>query len=302
MSPTVPPRSGVLRVLTLNVGSLLEPDWDRRRHEIVAWLDHLDADVVCLQEVWEDERTGNTGGWLAEQSAAGWHGIFGGAAFAEHLWPDPTMRFGSMILSRWPIDEHEFVRLPLADDPSGFTSGVPFELLAVRTAGLDVFSVHLAAAPHEAHHRRVQVLAIDEFVRGWRGHRDTMTSFGAPRPEMPAILCGDFNAEPESDEIRFLSSLTVLDGRTTFWQDAWRVAGDGGPGLTQDWRTNPIAEAMNVHRKRIDYVFVGDAFQRAGGAGRVVRCEVVCDEPRTGVVSSDHFGVMADVVWPTRPA
>ena len=44
---------------------------------------------------------------------------------------------------------------------------------------------------------------------------------------MPPILCGDFNAEPDSDEIRFLCSLTALDGRTTFFQDAWRVAGDG---------------------------------------------------------------------------
>ena len=80
-----------------------------------------------------------------------------------------------------------------------------------------------------------------------------------------------------------------------------RVAGDGGPGFTQDWRTNPIAAAMNVHRKRIDYVFVGDPFQRAGGAGRVLRAKVVCDEPRTGIVASDHAGVLADIAWPTRP-
>ena len=117
---------------------------------------------------------------------------------------------------------------------------------------------------------------------------------------MPAILCGDFNAEPDSDEIRFLSSLTALEGRTTFWQDAWRVAGDG-PGLTQDWRTNPIAAAINVHRKRIDYVFVGDPFRRDGGAGRVLGAEVVFDEPLTGVLASDHAGLVVDIRWPGRP-
>ena len=80
---------------------------------------------------------------------------------------------------------------------------------------------------------------------------------------MPPILCGDFNAEPDSDEIRFLCSLTALDGRTTFYQDAWRAAGDG-PGYTQDWRANAIADSMNLNRKRIDYVFVGDPYWRAG--------------------------------------
>jgi endonuclease/exonuclease/phosphatase family metal-dependent hydrolase len=118
---------------------------------------------------------------------------------------------------------------------------------------------------------------------------------------MPAILCGDFNAEPDSDEVRFLTSLTALGGRTTFYQDAWRVAGDGGPGLTQDWRVNPSAAALNVHPKRIDYVFVGDPFQRRGDAGRVLSARVAFHEPRTGVLASDHFGLVVDIVWPDRP-
>ena len=42
---------GRLRVVQLNAGSLLEPGWDDRRHEIVAWLERLEPDVVCLQEI-----------------------------------------------------------------------------------------------------------------------------------------------------------------------------------------------------------------------------------------------------------
>ena len=40
-----------LRVLTLNIGSVLEARWDERQHEIAAWLLDLTPDVVCLQEV-----------------------------------------------------------------------------------------------------------------------------------------------------------------------------------------------------------------------------------------------------------
>jgi endonuclease/exonuclease/phosphatase family metal-dependent hydrolase len=293
---------GQLRVAQLNAGSLLEPGWAERRVEIVAWLERLEPDVVCLEEIYEDPSTHNTAGWIVDQMpGARWHWYFGGAPFGPDLWPDPELRFGSAILSRWPIERSEHVRLPVAPGATGVLAAVPWELVHVRTAGLDVFACHLAAAPQDGLHRQAQVLEIDRRVREIRDDLDALPAgIGGTRPAMPAILCGDFNAEPESDEIRFLSSLTALDGRTTFWQDAWRVAGDGA-GLTQDWRTNPIAAAMNIHRKRIDYVFVGDPFGRAGSAGRVLGAEVVFDEPLTGVLASDHAGLVVDIRWPGRP-
>lgn len=292
----------VLRVLQLNAASLLEPGWPERRWEIVAWLERLQPDVVCLQEIWQDGNGANTAGWIVDQlPAMSWHWHFGGEPFGERLWPDPGLLFGSAILSRWPIDGATYHRLPTVDgDDQPFVYDAAWELLHVQTAGLDVFSCHLAPAPDHAHHRRLQTLAIDEIIRSARGDLDVVPGPGHIRDAMPPILCGDFNAEPDSDEIRFLCSLAVLDGRTTFFQDAWRVAGDG-PGYTQDWTTHPIADAMNVHRKRIDYVFVGDPFLRRGKAGRVLSAQLALHEPLTGILGSDHSGVVADIVWPHRP-
>lgn len=292
----------VLRVVQLNAGSLLEPGWPERRHEIVAWIERLDPDVVCLQEIWEDPRTPDGAAWLAQQMPdAGWHTHFDGRPFASDLWPDPELRFGSAVLSRWPIDEATYHPLPIDEgDDDPFARAVPWELLHVRTAGLDVFTCHLAAAPTQGRHRRIQVLAIDDVIRSVVPPPAPVRP-GQRRPGMPPILCGDFNAEPESDEIRFLSSLTVLEGRTTYYQDAWRVAGEG-PGHTQDWRGNRIADAMNIPRKRIDYVFVGDGFMREGSAGRVLRAELAFHEPLTGTLASDHAGLVVDVAWPQRPA
>ncbi len=293
---------GMLRVAQLNAGSLLEPGWDERREVIVAWLEHLAPDVVCLQEIWEDASGQNTAGWLVDHMPhTGWHWAFGGDRFDAGVWPDPDLRFGSAILSRWPIDDHAHHRLPFIPGTDPIVEQVPWELLHVRTAGLDVFSTHLAPAPEHGLHRARQVLAIDDHIRRVRGVLDTVVPFGPPREAMPPVLCGDFNAEPDSDEIRFLGGLTSLDGRTTHYQDAWRVAGDG-PGWTQNWRANPIAAALNVTRKRIDYVFVGDPFLRQGGAGRVVAAELAFDASLTGRVASDHTGLVVDVVWPQRPA
>jgi endonuclease/exonuclease/phosphatase family metal-dependent hydrolase len=293
----------VLRVVQLNAGSLLEPGWEDRREEVVAWLRRLQPDVVCLQEIWEDEDTPNSAGWIAGRlpEEDGWHWRFGGGPFAARLWPDPGLRFGSAVLSRWPVDHATHHPLPVVDpDDGSFVASVPWALLHVRTAGLDVFSCHLASAPRDTPHRRLQVLAIDEIITASRGDLDGGPDTRQVRTAMPPILCGDFNAEPDSDEIRFLSSLTVLEGRAAYYQDAWRVAGHG-PGYTQDWRTNPIAAALNVHRKRIDYVFVGDPFSRAGGAGRVLDARLAFHVPLTGTVASDHAGLVVDVLWPDRP-
>lgn len=289
-----------LRVVQLNAGSLLEPGWDERRHEVAAWLARLDPDVVCLQEIWESEIAANTAGWLVDQAPSGrWHWTFAGAGFGPELALDPTIVFGSAILSRWPIEDRHHWSLPLAPEPDDVVSQMPWELVHAHTAGLDVFSAHLAPAPHHADHRRAQVLAIDTHVREVRGDKDVLV-FGRRRSGMPPILCGDFNAEPDSDEIRFLCSLTTLQERTTFYQDAWRVAGEG-LGYTQDWRANRIAASLNVHRKRIDYVFVGDPFLREGSAGRVLSASHAFDNPLTGVLASDHTGLVVDVAWPARP-
>ena len=168
-----PSVEGVLRILTLNIGSFFEADWDRRRHEIVAWVDELAPDIVCFQEVWQDLDDPSTAGWIAEHAAIDYQWMFGGHPLAWHAKDRPSFRFGSAILSRWAIDERHTFALPLGPDPEDeYLTGMPWELVHARTAGLDVFTCHLAAAPSHGRHRVVQVQAIEEHIRTVRGDRD----------------------------------------------------------------------------------------------------------------------------------
>jgi endonuclease/exonuclease/phosphatase family metal-dependent hydrolase len=281
-----------LRVVTLNVGSLFEPDWPARRVEQVAWLDELDPDVVCLQETWEDDANPCSAEWLVQHSAADWHWTFGGFPFPPSLGSPTDLLFGSTVLSRWPIEHRDLIALPVDDGdvPDDFWH-LQMELLHVVTAGTHVFSTHLAPPPAQAYHRIRQVLAIDDAIRAAEARRPST---------LPSILCGDFNAEPDSDEIRFLSSLATIDGRSTYHQDAWRSAAKDDPGYTGDPRVNPLCAAMHVPPKRLDYVFVGDPWG-GGGAGVVQSAELAFHEPRTGVLASDHFGLVVDVAWPAKP-
>jgi endonuclease/exonuclease/phosphatase family metal-dependent hydrolase len=110
-----------------------------------------------------------------------------------------------------------------------------------------------------------------------------------PRGGTPPILVGDFNAEPDSDEIRFLRGHTSLGNKTVYFADAFRIAGDGSPGVTFS-KKNPYAEPLREPERRIDYVFTRPDDQHRG---EPVHARVCFDEPEGGVFASDHFGVTA---------
>jgi endonuclease/exonuclease/phosphatase family metal-dependent hydrolase len=297
----VPVSEGVLRVLQLNVDSLVGGRWPERRDEIVRWLDDLEPDVACFQEIWQDDRHPNTGGWIADHAASDWYWEFGG--FAP---PDPdavgahaSMRFGSAILSRWPLDVAEVMSLPVCDDgahpsylrsrPPALPPAMPLELVHVRTAGIDLYSTHLQPLPAQAPCRVQQVLFIDDAI----GHTYD------PSSSMPPILCGDFNAPPTSDEIRFLTANAVIEGRSTYFQDAWAALHDQG-GVTFD-PADDLVDESNELPQRVDYVFVGESY-RPDRAGRILHASLAFDSPKTGVLASDHYGLSVEIAWPTRPS
>ena len=146
---------GVLRVVQLNMDSIFGPRWPERRVEVVRWLEDLKPDLVCLQEVWEDRRRPNTAGWVAEHLSETWYVAFEGFALPdpEATGAHPSVRFGSAILSRWPIDTVELMAMPINPDEEDrphvtmrvpfVPVGVPYELLHARTGGIDVYSTHL---------------------------------------------------------------------------------------------------------------------------------------------------------------
>ena len=74
--------------------------------------------------------------------------------------------------------------------------------------------------------------------------------------------------------------------------DAWRVAGDRGPGYTWS-HANPFTILDPEPERRLDYIFVG--YPHDEGAGEAVACHVTGIEPIGGVHPSDHYAVSADL-------
>jgi endonuclease/exonuclease/phosphatase family metal-dependent hydrolase len=260
--------------MTLNIWNLSGP-WRSRREEIVRWLVRLRPDVVCLQEVMEAPDGRTQAQWLASHPACA--GLGYDTEYGRGLPLEGGHFFGNAVMSRWPIDDSTATPLPALDaDEEGRV------LLHARTGGLDVYCTHLNWKFPHGYIREAQVAAIVEAIE----------ASADAESAMPPILAGDFNAEPDSTEIRYLTGLATLDGRSTYFQDAWRVAGGRGPGFTWDNR-NVFAEGEREPDRRIDYVFVG--WKRDSGAGRVEAARVVCDRALEGTFASDHFGLLAEI-------
>lgn len=131
---------------------------------------------------------------------------------------------------------------------------------------VDGLALRFVNTHHEAWDEQIRVLQRDELLAA-------LASSG-----MPVVVVGDFNEVPSKV------------GMPAEYVDAWRVAGDGGPGATCGQRADLTGESTLA--VRIDYVW-------ARGI-EVTRCRVVGDRPEertaAGLWPSDHACVVADVV------
>jgi len=258
-----------IRVATLNIWNRMGP-WEERLVAIRKEVERLQPDVMGLQEVLVlPEHAFDQARAIADE--LGYHVAFGRSPDAEPY----TM--GNAILSRWPIartftfglpgtDEHRCLVFAEIDSPVG---KIPF------------FSTHLNWKFDESDVRQLQVRAIARFVDANRGKA---TSY-------PAIVVGDFNAEPDSDEIRFLRGLGSLGGRSVHFHDVFGHVGKG-PGVTFSLK-NPYAALLREPDRRIDYIWVRGGDERF--RGEPLAAHVAFDAPVGEAYPSDHFGVFAEL-------
>jgi endonuclease/exonuclease/phosphatase family metal-dependent hydrolase len=260
----------VLRCLTLNIWSGEAPLADRTAL-IEEGIKTLAPDVVALQEVGDWPGLPNQAASLAART--GLSHVFGRAiAFKGG-------HEGLALLSRLPIATHGSLELPHASDQERRV--LLSAALRLGDRLIWVHNTHLNYRLTHGRQREDQVRAIDAAI--------------AARPDEPQILLGDFNARPDADEIRWMTGLTSLGGKRVLYQDAWARCHPHEPGWT--WaRANPYTSRLAFLQpdRRLDYIFVTP--ERRDGRGRILDCRIVFDQPSpTGVWTSDHYGVLADI-------
>jgi endonuclease/exonuclease/phosphatase family metal-dependent hydrolase len=260
--------SKTVEVATLNIWQKFGP-WMERMPRLVHALKDMNADILGLQEV-RLEKEFDQLAILAKE--CGYHHAYG-ANF-----DDGFGLTGNGILSRYPILKHEMIPLP---------AGRQMEWRCLVFAEIDApfgkvpfFTTHLNWQLDDGATRREQVLAIAKAIEA-----------RVDDAHFPAILVGDFNAEPDSDEMRFLRGLTDLSDMYVYYADAWIFGGGDGLGATYS-KTNPFGETHRESERRIDYVMVRKPGQ---GQGEPKRARIVCNRAIEGMFPTDHYGVSASI-------
>ena len=203
-----------LRIVTWNLWWRFGP-WEERLPAIIETLRRLDTDVICLQEVWTETESGRSS---AHEIATALGLDLDRSVAQAHLIDLDGAGFGNAILSRWPIASHEVRALPSPPELDEFRLALRADIDGPR-GPMQVFTTHLHWRLDHSHIRQDQVREICRFVKE------------SPDRTFPAVLCGDFNADPESDEIRMLTGRAAVPEPPIVFHDAWDVAGTG-PGHT----------------------------------------------------------------------
>ena len=201
-------------------------------------------------------------------------------------------QFGNMLLSRAPlltVRHHLLPKLASLGPPMSLQRSALEAVIAVRAGHVRVYSVHLTHLSAETRLPQVEALldihgnAVREGppVSG-SGLSEEWTLDGMP-PPMPrnAILLGDFNLRPDSEEYaRIVGPMSPYGGRITNpegFVDAWIEAGNAmHAGATAEARGRPV---------RLDYCFAS-----AGLKERIRSVEVDAD-----AVGSDHQPVWIEI-------
>ncbi|MEM7095809.1 MAG: endonuclease/exonuclease/phosphatase family protein [Actinomycetota bacterium] len=265
MEPYGPVLETTMRVASWNTWSRFG-GWEAREPVLLDVLRAEDPDIVCLQEAWE-----YGGDSQAERF---------GAALAMHHAMAPSEEYlgipsGQAVLSRWPIAEFDSFKVGDKETVSGAT----FARIDGPRGAIDVISLILTWRLDHSHLRSAHLREI----LTWAREKDSRFH--------PLVVCGDFNATADSDELRAMVGLAPVHAPNMVFYDALTMRAEP-PGYTFAER-NPTAAVGLYPNKRLDHIF--SHWPKPHGAGHPIAAAVIGDEPVDGVWASDHFGVRADL-------
>jgi endonuclease/exonuclease/phosphatase family metal-dependent hydrolase len=257
--------------------------YEGRRSGIPPVLEATGADLVGLVEVWRD------GERLQIEELAAELG-YAHSAYADVYAGTGELPWGVGILSRFPIEAQQRLEFP--------NPVVPIVGDEYHGAAL-VSSVRLPVGV-------VDVVCLCEWGLTWSGYgvegaADRLPAYvflahklRAANRAIAPIVMGDFNAIPESSELRALTGKDPGAGLEMTFMDAWEFANGSQGGWTFDGLANPHLRKRPFGRHRIDYVLTG-AGERIPRLWRVNEATVFGEEGPNGPPPSDHYGVRVEL-------
>ncbi|MBF0386165.1 MAG: endonuclease/exonuclease/phosphatase family protein, partial [Candidatus Omnitrophica bacterium] len=239
-----------IRIMTYNVHSCIGMDGKISPQRIARVIKRHEPDIVALQELdMGCKRTGeqNQPQLIAKELEMNYHFHPSFVANAE--------RYGNAVLSRYPMEFVRSGRLPgIMKNPMVEPRGVIWAVINIAGTKINCFNTHLGLLPVEG------IVQAKALLGGeWVAH---------PACNGPIILCGDFNALPNSQICRNIKKV---------FRDSQGELDNHIPKATF-FSHYPIG--------RIDHVFVGPEIE-------VTQVEV--SKTDLDKIASDHLPLVVDI-------
>lgn len=233
---------------------------------------------------WEVPSTAEDDGSHDQATLVG-AGIMRYAAYAHAMDYGNGLAFGNAVLSKHPIEACRTLELPGRETGEG--RSLLYAVIAHPAGPLPIFVTHLNWKLHHGAVRSRQIAFIAEKIRELEPIDES---------RLPPVLMGDMNADPDSDEMRYLRGLSSSGGKSVYFADAWVYGGDGTPGYTFD-RRNRFAALAHEPPRRIDYIYVRGPDSKLRGEPLATRLAFATSAPGADgdLWPSDHFGLVTEV-------
>lgn len=261
--------SDSIKILTWNIFMRprfwLKDEQVERAHAIVNQLKEEDADVVVLQEVFDNKAFG-----IIEQ------GLKDGFNFRYGPGKGGIVRLNSgvYILSKWPIINHETVKFGKAAHADRFANKSVHFIEAVKNGKIfQVFGTHLQAQNGEKY-RRIRTTQFNVMAKLRDKHF---------RKGVPQIFAGDMNT-PRNNDGEYKEMVSLLDAED----------GDISSELKHSANdaSNDVSEPVTGNPELIDYILLRKNESRTKMLLRkIVRYKFKRSSGREDL--SDHYALKA---------
>ncbi len=231
-----------LRIMSFNISSGLTIDGRLDLELTASVIEEAEVDIVGLQEVEQNfsERSSfmDQVKWLAKRLKM--YAAFGPnltAHPADARWP--MQAYGNAVLSRHPIKSYRNHLLEkLGTGPESEQRGLIEATIAVNGKSIAFYNTHLSLKKKQLEHNIEELLKI---IR---------------HQELPAILTGDFNAEPDSQHMqRVEEELDNVFGSAAAHPETYKKQGDHGQKIdfifySRHWQ---VLEAETIDTEASDH-------------------------------------------------
>ncbi|WP_282020688.1 endonuclease/exonuclease/phosphatase family protein [Planomicrobium okeanokoites] len=231
-----------LRIMSFNISSGLTMDGRLNLELTASVIENAEVDIASLQEVDQNfsERTDFTDQvkWLAKR--LGMHATFGPnltAHPADAKWP--LQAYGNAILSRHPIKSYQNHLLKkLEEGPESEQRGLLEATIEINDEAIAFFNTHLSLNEKQLERNIEELLGI---IRN---------------QDLPAVLTGDFNAEPNSPHMkRIEEELDNVFGAPASHPETYKKEGDHGQKIdfifySRHWQ---VLEAETIDTEASDH-------------------------------------------------